>query len=213
MANLQQLKNKVNNLVSGLSANKKAELYFQDRKRYVKLSMEGNHAKALKVLNESDDFYKRYQWEDPQAFLNAKWKFIHWWDDYQCFKQYQDSLADADREYKCRKNDLQVIESILKVLHFYEEDNDEELLKELMIALNNFIAKKNKELSEYPSIIKSIESKVGNNPYFKQNSYFEDVDQLGYKNIDWETYLEYRNKVNSNGGPIVLEDGLKTNSK
>lgn len=220
MANIQQLKNKVNNLVSGLSPNKKAELYFQDRKRYVKLSMEGNHTKALKVLNESDDFYKRYQREDLQAFNNAKWKFIHWWNDYQCFKQYQDSLADADREYKSRKNDLTIIECISEMLLIYKESKDEEQLNRLIDILASVIEKWTDEISDYPLIISSIESEVENNHYFKDNNYFEDVDQLGYKNIDWKTYFEYRTKVNSNGGPIIPEDklkainkALKTNSK
>ncbi len=66
------------NAVSSLAGNQKAELYYQNHKRYLKLIMEGHEDKALEVLKRSDGFYTEYYTEDPQAFHRAHSKVPEW---------------------------------------------------------------------------------------------------------------------------------------
>ena len=41
-------------------------------------------------------------------------------------------------------------------------------------------------MKEFEWVIPELERQVEDNEYFKQNNYFEDVDELGYKNLSWE---------------------------
>ena len=52
MANIKKIQKEMKNVVSKLSPDKLAEIYFQDRKRFIKMGMNGEKNKAIESVKE-----------------------------------------------------------------------------------------------------------------------------------------------------------------
>ncbi|MGA2676999.1 MAG: hypothetical protein ABSE83_08920, partial [Methanobacterium sp.] len=143
-------------------------------------------SKALMALKRGKKIYKNGYRKDPNLFHDTHYKFIYWTTDYMFFQQLQALIASADREKSIVKFDLKVMEALEYFLINYQENRSE---NSIVRALNVVQSVKNryvKGMKEFEWVIPELERQVEDNEYFKQNNYFEDVDELGYKNLSWE---------------------------
>lgn len=201
MVNLQKIKNTLKNAVSGLSSDKKARLYFQDRKRFMKLEMEGQHKKAMEVLKNNDEFYKKHQREDPHTFHKAHHDYLNWSHDYTYFQEHQGTIAYADREKEMFQDGLKIIEFIESSLHLYRECKDEDFMEHALELIGTCKKRLNHDIKHYTEdLIPELERQIEENEYFREHDYFQDVDPIGYKNISWKEYLAIRCNIGTNNG-------------
>jgi len=75
MVNIKKIQNEMENVVSKLSPDKLAEIYFQDRKRFIKLGMIGEKNKAIELLKKNNDFYKSNYHKDEDLFHKSHHNF------------------------------------------------------------------------------------------------------------------------------------------
>lgn len=192
MVNLQKLKNKVSKTVSKLSPDKLAEIYFMDRKRYIKEAWYGDPKKAKEILRKNNQLYEDKYLKDMDLFHKSHHKYLDWFGDYHWFMDFQDLIANAKREQHLRENDLTIFKSILQLLILYQESKNENSLKKLIESVEIVVNKRDEELSEYPMIIEGLESQIEKNQIFKDHDFFQDVDPLGYKDFSWEEFMDVK---------------------
>lgn len=206
MANIQTLKNTLKKAVAGLSTDKKAELYYQDRKQYIKYSMQGEQQKAMELLKRNDNFYKEYGREDPNLFHQAHHKFLDWSHEYTHFQHYQGLIAEADREKDIFKQQLEVMEGLDLMLKNYKDFRDETSINNALEIVEIVKTRLSNQVKEYDEIIPELEQQLEENEYFKKHDYFQDVDPIGYKNISWKEYLTKRCNIGTNNGPVSTQE-------
>lgn len=191
--NLNNLRKNIKNTVSSLSPENKAELYFQKRKHSVKLGMECNERKFKEATRKCDELYnKNVNGPEYYNFHNAHHKFMDWTTDYVYFQRYQDVLAGADRERSIYKSNLQMIETLEYLLENYDELGHDFTMDNSLKMLKMVKDKTETTIKEYNETIPQIEQQVEDNEYFRKNNYFQDVDSLGYKNLSWKKFMNYR---------------------
>jgi len=212
MVNLNKIKNEIKDTMSKLSPDKLAEIYFQDRKRFIKLGMQGEKKKALDLLRRNDNFYKDNYHKDKDLFHKSHHKYLDWYSDYMYFKMLQELIARAKKEEEYQNQELVFIEYIELCIEIYQYSKDEKLLKNILNVVKPRRQRLKDNLNDFPDVIKAMESQIEDNKYFKEHNYFEDVDPLGYKELDPE--LWYKVTVNqwSNNGPITNQP-IKKDSK
>lgn len=205
MATLNSLKKSFKDAVGNLSSDKKAELYFQDRKQYIKLIMQGEQRKAMKLLKRNDKFYEEHYYEDPNLFHQAHHKYLDWSQDYLFFQHNQETIAGVDRERNIFEFHLEIIETLESFLKDYKQFEAKELLDYSLELVKTFKNRLNKDITEYNTVIlPELERSIEENEYFKENDYFQDLDPIGYKNISWREYLTKRRNIGTNNGPVSL---------
>lgn len=210
MRNLQNIKKNLKGAVNELPSDKKAELYSEDRKRYIKLGMEGKQKKAMELLKRNDEFYKEYSGEDPNVFHQAHHKFMNWSHDYTYFQFFQFMIATADREKDIHEFHLEIVETLKSLLNNYQQFQEKEFLDYALRLVEAFNERLSKDLTEYNNeIIPGIKQKVMDNEYFKEHDYFKDVDPLGFKNITWDEYYAQKCKLLSIDIPKLEEKEVK----
>lgn len=196
MVNLHGIKKSLKNVVSTLSPDKKAELYFQDRKQYIKLGMQGEPKKALELLKRNDRFYDEHYREDPNSFHLAHHKFLKWSHDYTYFQHQQGIIAFTDREKIIYESHLEIIETLEYCLKVYKEyclneQNDKEFsdfFDHMLVMVSKFKIRLNNEVRSLEDVIPEIEKIVEDNEHFKEHDYFQDIDSIGYKNLTWDKF-------------------------
>ncbi len=204
---LQKLKNNLKNAVSTLPPESKAELYFQKRKHSLMIGMQGEQEKFIEAIRRCDEFYNENAiGENYYSFHQAHHKFLDWNIDYVHFRGFQQVLASADRERDIFKSELQVMDALDHLLENYKTlgfdftiDNALEMVK---------IVKKRTEktIKEYDETIPQVEQQVETDKYFKKNNYFQDVDNLGYRDISWKEFMEYMCNVGTNNSLVKHKD-------
>ena len=202
MANIKKIQKEMKNVVSKLSPDKLAEIYFQDRKRFIKMGMNGEKNKAIKLLKKNDDFYKINHQKDEDLFHKSHHKYLNWYYDYLYFTMLRELIARAKKEQESQDQERMFLQYIEKCIETYQHTKDEEILKNVLKVLKPRKKWLYDNLNDFPDVIKAMETQIEENKYFKEHDYFEDVDPLGYKNLDPE--LWYKITVNqwSNKGPI-----------
>ncbi|AEG17319.1 hypothetical protein MSWAN_0273 [Methanobacterium paludis] len=51
-----------------------------------------------------------------------------------------------------------------------------------------------------------VEQQVETDEYFKKNKYFQDVDNLGYRDLSWKKYMAYMCNIGTNNSPVKPKD-------
>jgi len=92
MANTKKIQNEMKNVVSKLSPDQLAEIYFQDRKRFIKLCMNGEKNKAINLLQKDDNFYKNNYQKDVDLFHKSHHKYLDWYSDYLYFTMLRELI-------------------------------------------------------------------------------------------------------------------------
>ena len=178
MANLKKIKNELNDVVSKLSPDKLAEIYFQDRKRFIKLGMNGEKNKAIDLLKKNDDFYRNNYNKDVDLFHKSHHKFLDWYFDYLYFMMFRELIARAKKEQKYQDQEILFLQYVESCIETYQHTKEEILLKNVLRVLKPRKHRLNDNLNDFPDVIKAMESQIEENKYFKKHDYFEDVDPV-----------------------------------
>lgn len=195
MTNLQKIKHNFQKTVFNLPSSKLAEIYFLERKEFIKKGINGQKTKALAALNRSNKLYRENSYKDPNLFHKAHHRYLDWHTDYLYFQMQQDLIANAKREEEHRKNDLDFIKSTTFLLRFSMDNKDNETIEWVLESLEKWIKHRVEELSEYPGIIKEIEDNIETNEFFKEHNYFKDVDPIGFRDLSWKKYTDIKFKA------------------
>ena len=195
MTNLQKIKHNFQKTVSSLPSYELAELYFLERKEFIKQGLNGQKTKAMAALHRSNKLYKENYYKGPDLFHESHHRYLDWHTDYLYFQMQQDLIANAKREEEHRKKDLDFIKSIKFLLRLSMENKDNETIEWVLESLKKWIKHRDEELSEYPRIIKGIEDTIESNEFFKEHNYFKDVDPLGFRDLSWKRYGDAKFKA------------------
>lgn len=207
MVSLEKIKNNLNDTISNLSPNKKAELYYKNRKRFIKLGLDGERNKALELLKKNDEFYREHYQEDPDLFHKAHHKFLDWYSDYQYFMQHRELLISAKRDQSYLAGDMNLIIYIKQYIESYLKTEDK---KQLTILLKMLKERENstfRELLEMNDVIQDIMVQIESNQFYKKHDYFQDVDPLRFRDLSLESYFNVRGNSWSNNGPEKINRG------
>ena len=111
-------------------------------------------------------------------------------------------IARAKKEQEYQDQEFIFIQYVESCIETYQYTKDEKLLENVLKVLKPRKQRLDDNLNDFPDVIKAMESQIEENKYFKKHDYFEDVDPLGYKELDPD--LWYKITVNqwSNNGPI-----------
>ena len=111
-------------------------------------------------------------------------------------------IARAKKEQESQDQERMFLQYIEKCIETYLQTKDEEILKNVLKVLKPRKKWLYDNLNDFPNVIKAMETQIEENKYFKEHDYFEDVDPLGYKNLDPELWYEITVNQWSNKGPI-----------
>lgn len=195
MTNIRKLENDLDNTVSSLSAHDLAEHYFNMRKRCIKLVNEGKCTQARKLFNKNNKFYDTHSIKNPELFHEYQHKFIDWFFHYTCFREFQAILALAERDKKALESELKKTKNLKKLFKEKQKEIDNKELDKLLNQVETIIKELNNKIKNFSIEISEIEAEIEKNKDFILYNFFEEVDPIGYKNINWIDWINSKEKI------------------
>lgn len=184
----------------------KADLYFQDRKMFIKTLLQGERDNAMKLLEKNNDFYKENYRLDPDTFHSAHHKYLNWYSDYQCFERHRSLIINARMDLNRLIYDAKLLDHVDESINSYLESGDKQELYNLLDELYEKKESNYKESLDLCDTILTIEDQIKEDETYEQHNYFQDVDPLGFKDLNPRKYFDFMCNISSNNGPVKFED-------